>query len=623
VPDMEVVEPTRGAIRFGLFEVDLRAGELRKQGVKIKLQDQPFQLLQILLERPGEVVTREELREKIWPSDTFVDFDGGVNNAVKRLREALGDKAENPRFIETLPRRGYRFIGTVNGNTPVKGSRPGTESRLGRRTLRVSLLIGLGCVVLLLGIARFASNKWWQSLWGRGELPQIRSLAVLPLQNLSGDQTQEYFADAMTEELITELSRLSALKVISRTSVMRYRKTDKSLPEIARELGVDGIVEGSVLRSGDRVRITAQLIYALNDTNLWAQTYDRDLRDVLILQSAVAGAIADEIRVKMTAGEKVRMADSHPVNPAALEAFLKGRYHSDTARFGKDARFKAAEYFEQATRIDPTFARAYVALAWAHIPNVAPTPEEVPAVTSALEKALALDPNLADVHGALARFKEFHDWDFPGAEREFQRAIELDPNNATFHDQYGDYLDRMGRYQEGEREEQLAQQLDPGSDHLMDGYSHRGAYGRFLEIARNQVEAHPDDFYAHHYLSEACLRTGRYKEAIEELQRVVVLSGYAEMARPLAKAYAASGYQGALRLWAKDLEQAQGNPASPTHVAEVYTYLGDKENAFKWLEKAYSERDGFLVGLGGAEWQSLRSDPRFHDLVRRVGLPVQ
>jgi len=619
------VSPMNGDLRVGTWLVQPGLNTISQNGTVRQLEPKVMEVLVCLAHHPGETLPKEQLLKTVWP-DTFVSDDVLVRS-VSEIRRAFEDDARESKFVQTIPKRGYRLVAPVelvNGTAGLAGLAGGEiQSTFARRGLRIRVLVGVTAAIALMAILALMPANMRRKLAGKPNLPQIRSIAVLPLQNLSGDPAQEYFADAMTEELITELSRISALKVISRTSVMRYRKTDKSLPEIARELGVDGIVEGSVLRSGDRVRITAQLIYAPNDTNLWAQTYDRDLRDVLILQSAVAGAIADEIRVKMTAGEKVRMADSHPVNPAALEAFLKGRYHSDTARFGKDARFKAAEYFEQATRIDPTFARAYVALAWAHIPNVAPTPEEVPAVTSALEKALALDPNLADVHGALARFKEFHDWDFPGAEREFQRAIELDPNNATFHDQYGDYLDRMGRYQEGEREEQLAQQLDPGSDHLMDGYSHRGAYGRFLEIARNQVEAHPDDFYAHHYLSEACLRTGRYKEAIEELQRVAVLAGYAGMARPLAKAYAASGYQGALRLWAKDLEQAQGNPASPTHVAEVYTYLGDKENAFKWLEKAYSERDGFLVGLGGAEWQSLRSDPRFHDLVRRVGLPVQ
>jgi TolB-like protein/DNA-binding winged helix-turn-helix (wHTH) protein/tetratricopeptide (TPR) repeat protein len=616
-----------GDLRVGTWLVQPGLNTISHNGTSRQLEPRVMEVLVCLAHHPGETLPKEQLLRTVWP-DTFVSDDVLVRS-ISEIRRAFEDDPRESKFIQTISKRGYRLLAPVvlvNGNTRLaaevsKSADTAKQSIFSRRGLRIGIVIGVTSTVALLALLALMPADVWRKLAGKGEVPQIRSLAVLPLQNLSGDPAQEYFADAMTEELITELSRISALKVISRTSVMRYKKTDRPLPEIARQLGVDGIVAGSVLRSGERVRITAQLIYAPGDTNLWAQTYDRDLRDVLILQSAVAGAIADEIRVKMTPGEKVRMADSHPVNPAALEAYLKGEYHSDTSRFGKDARFKAAEYFEQATRIDPKFARAYVALAWAHIPNVAPTPEEVPVVTDALEKALALDPNLADAHHALARFKEFHDWDFPGAEREFQRAIELDPSDAMFHDQYGDYLDNMGRYQEGEREEQLAQQLDPGSDHLMDGYNHRGEYGRVLEISRNQVEAHPDDVLAHDCLAMACLRTGRYKEAIEELQRVVVLSGYAEMARPLAKAYAASGYQGALRLWAKDLEQAQGNPASPTMVAEVYTYLGDKENAFKWLEKAYSERDGFLVGLGGAGWQPLRSDPRFQDLVRRVGLP--
>jgi TolB-like protein/DNA-binding winged helix-turn-helix (wHTH) protein len=626
---MDTASPSQlGAIRFGVFEVDLRVGELRKQGVKIKLQEQPFQVLQVLLEKPGEIVTRDELRKRIWPSDTFVDFDGGVNNAIKRLREALGDSADNPRFIETVPRRGYRFIGPVNGNVsathaselPAVG--PSSTALWSRsRTLRVGILIGLGVAALLLAIVGFTPNNWWQRLRGKSDVPEIRSIAVLPLQNLSGDPTQEYFADAMTEELITELSHLSALKVISRASVTRYKNTNKSLPEIARELGVNGFVTGSVLRSGDRVRITAQLIYAPTDTNIWAQTYDQDLGEVLSLQSAVAQAVADEIRVKMTPGEKVRMRATHPVNPAALEAYLKGQYHSNTTRFGKNARFESIKYFEEATKIDPNFARAYVALAWAHIPNVAPTPEETPMVRDVLEKALVLDPNLSNAHLALARFREFHDWNFPAAEREFQKAIELNPNDAGAHDFYGDFLENMGRHDEGQREEQLAQELDPVSDHLMDGFNHRGQYGQVLEIARSRVEAQPDDGVWHYYLAYAYLHLGRYKEFFDEMESVVVLSGYPEMARPLAKAYAKSGYEDALRLYAKDLESALGNPAAPTWVAEVYTILGDKGNAFKWLERAYAERDGFLVSLRDPEWQSLRSDPRFQDLLRRVGLP--
>src|SRR5437879_6061887 len=271
---MESAHPSRGAVRFGVFEVDLRAGELRKRGVKIKLQDQPFQILQILLERSGEVVTREEIRGRIWPADTFVDFDQGLNNAIKRLRESLGDSPDNPRFIETVPRHGYRFIGNL-----------GVTSG------------------------------------------QIKSLAVLPLENLSRDPEQEYFAEGLTEALITTLAKIGELRVVSRTSVMQYKGVHKALPEIARALEVEAIVEGTVLRAGNRVRITAQLIDATKESHMGAESYERDLRNVLTLQSDVAQAIAHEVRVKLTPQERAHFAEEHRVEPEAYEAYLKGRYH--------------------------------------------------------------------------------------------------------------------------------------------------------------------------------------------------------------------------------------------------------------------------------------------------------
>src|SRR6266571_8204341 len=271
---MQGAHPSRGAVRFGVFEVDLRAGELRKQGVKIKLQEQPFHLLQMLLEHPGEIVTREELRGRIWPADTFVDFDQGLNNAIKRLRESLSDSPDNPRFIETVPRHGYRFIGNLGATT------------------------------------------------GR-----IKSLAVLPLENLSRDPEQDYFAEGLTEALITTLAKIGELRVVSRTSAMLYKGVRKPLREIARELEVDAIVEGTVLRAGHRVRITAQLIDAAKETHLWAESYERHLRDVLHLQAEVAHAIARQIQIKLTPQEQAHFADVHPVNPEAYEAHLKGRYH--------------------------------------------------------------------------------------------------------------------------------------------------------------------------------------------------------------------------------------------------------------------------------------------------------
>jgi len=402
---------SREVIRFGVFELDLRAGELRKQGVRVKLQEQPLQVLQVLLEKPGEVVTREDLRQRIWPADTFVDFDGGMNNAVKRLREALGDSAESPRYVETIPRRGYRFIGGVNGSalpTPANDSQtmaavPCAALRPSSRTLRIGIVIGIASAVLLLMLMGFMPVKWWQRLRGMSEFSQIRSLAVLPLQNLSGDPGQEYFADAMTEELITELSHIRALKVISRTSVMRYKKTDKPLPQIARELNVDVIVAGSVLRSGDRVRITAQLIDSSKDTNLWAQTYDNDLRDVLTLQSAVASTIAKEIKVEVTPQENSQLQKVRPVNRNALDAYLDGRYHLDKASaldlrtglanaYDEEVR-KAVASFEHATQEDPSYVPAYLGISdalasYTETPvHVVPLPIDVPVPPTASRRA--------------------------------------------------------------------------------------------------------------------------------------------------------------------------------------------------------------------------------------------
>src|SRR5437660_1850453 len=301
---MESAHPSRGAVRFGVFEVDLRAGELRKRGVKIKLQDQPFQILQILLERSGEVVTREEIRGRIWPADTFVDFDQGLNNAIKRLRESLGDSPDNPRFIETVPRHGYRFIGNL-----------GVTSG------------------------------------------QIKSLAVLPLENLSRDPEQEYFAEGLTEALITTLAKIGDLRVVSRTSAMQYKGIHKPVREIGRELEADAIVEGTVLRVGRRVRITAQLIDAPKETHLWAESYERDLRNVLALQTEVAQAIAREIRVKLTPLDQARFAEVRAVDPDAYEAYLRGRYHWN--RRSSEGLGKAIQYFQQTIAEDGTYAAAY------------------------------------------------------------------------------------------------------------------------------------------------------------------------------------------------------------------------------------------------------------------------
>jgi TolB-like protein/DNA-binding winged helix-turn-helix (wHTH) protein len=402
-------------IRFGVFEVDPRTGELRSKGSRVKLQDQPLQILLALLEKPGEVVTREELRAKLWPADTFVDFDHGLNAAVKRLRDALADTAETPRYIETLPRRGYRLIAAT-----VSDAIQPEESRSPLRRWRFPLA---AAAVLLIAAVLFGLDAGGVrgKLFSRSAVqPQIRSLAVLPLINLSGDPEQEYFADGMTEELITELSRIGSLRVISRTSVMRYKgEKKKPLAQIGRELNVDAVMEGSVLRAGNRVRIAAHMIYAPTDENVMAETYERDLGDVLKLQSVVAQAIAQQVRIQLTPEQQARLHSAPVVNPRAYEAYLKGRFHVDETQ----AEIKQAQsYFEEAVREDPSFALAYVGLAECYLGlgtyRWMPPQDAYRHGSEAVHKALQLDESLGEAHGTLGYLNWRYDWDWQAAERD-------------------------------------------------------------------------------------------------------------------------------------------------------------------------------------------------------------
>ena len=634
-----------GRIRFGVFEVDPCAGELRKQGVRIKLQEQPFQVLQLLLERPGQVVTREEMCQRIWPADTFVDFEAGVNNAVKRLREALGDKAETPRFIETLPRRGYRFVGTVNGSAqavPANGSppivEPHAEPRASRRTLRTGILIGLGLAALLLAILGFTPNRWWRHLRGMNDVPQIRSIAVLPLQNLSGDPSQEYFADGMTEELITDLSQISALTVISHTSVNTYKKSSKSLPEIARELHVDGVVTGSVTRSGERIRIIAQLVYAPEDKNLWAERYDRDLSGALTLQRTIAAAIGDEIRLKITPETKVRLGSKRPVNPKALDAYLTGRYHFEKKvladfirgmeRVVEEEYSESIRSFRKAIEEDPNYAQGYVGLADALLSAPVQSDQDVGEARAAVKKALELDDRLEDAHLTLATMCLENDWDWAGAEREFQQIVHLNPSSARGHDQYGYYLDGMGRFTEGLEQHQRAQELDPGNDHLGGELYFRQQWNldRNLTVSlagpNGSVNGYNNGDW---YRAVEYERLGMQREAIVEWERVGNEYGYPDLAQAAEKGFAKAGYKGALRAVTQGMEaySRRGEYADKVLLAHFYGELGDRDRAFDWLEKAYEDRDApFQFLKVDPLWgENLRSDPRFQDLIRRVGLP--
>jgi TolB-like protein/DNA-binding winged helix-turn-helix (wHTH) protein/Flp pilus assembly protein TadD len=634
----------RGRLRFGVFELDPRAGELRKHGVRIRLQEQPFQVLATLLEHPGEIVTREELQKKLWPADTFVDFDHGLNKVINKIREALSDSAESPRFVETVARRGYRFLAEVRAadvapaSGPVMPTQPYPTMESSDRPDRAGnhatpkhhlpprAWTMWAFVLTLLLIA--SAGIWKARSWNRP--PDIRSLAVLPLESLSGDASQDYFADGMTDELITDLGQISALRVISRTSVMAYKRARKPLPQIARELNVDAVVEGTVLRSGDQVRITAQLIEASADKQLWSQSYEGELRDTLALQNKVAKAIADQIRINLSPREQAALRTVRVVNPEAYESYLKGRYfwNKRTADSLKAAR----AYFDQAIEEDPKYAQAYSGLAdtyallgdWQY---AVMTPKEaLPKAKAAAIKALQLDNALGEAHNSLAFCLDGFDWDFDSAGKEFRRAIELNPGYATAHHWYAWHLSLLGRYHDAIVEMRKAKNSDPLSLIISSDLAELLvlAHSNDESIAESQktIEMDPNFAFAHNQLGQAYLQKRMNVEAIAEIEKAVQLSnGSPTCIANLARAYVASGRKSEAMKLLNDLKQGSNRTDShASEIAVIYAALGDKDQAMNWLEKGYEERfnPGVLLRPG---FDPLRSDVRFKHLLRRVGFP--
>jgi len=644
---MESLQPN-SVVRFGTFEVSLQSGEVRKAGLRIRVQQQPMKLLEILLEHPGEVVTREELRSRVWPSENFGDFDQALNIAIGKLRSALGDSAESPRFIETLPKRGYRFIADVSVVDADAGPRrqepvgaelpaldPGQKIQAAglavapkRRRWPTRWVGALALVIIIIVIGLSILSVWL--LRSRAPAPTgIRSIAVLPLENLSGDAAQNYFADGMTDELITDLAQISALRVISRTSVMVYKGARKPLPQIARELNVDAVVEGTVLRSGDQVRITAQLIEASTDKHLWSQSYEGELRDTLALQNRVATAIADQIRINLTPQEQAALKNVKVVNPEAYESYLKGRYfwNKRTA----DGLKVALAYFKQTIEEDPKYAQAYSGLAdtyallgdWQY---AVMTPKEAfPQAKTAAIKALELDSTLGEAHNSLAFVLDGFDWDFDSAGKEFQRAIELSPGYATAHHWYAWHLSLLGRYDQAIAEMRKAQNLDPLSliinADLAEVLVLAHSYDESIQQSRKTIEMDPNFALAHNQLAQAYLQKHMYDEAVAELQEAVKLSGDSPTCiANLARAYIASGKGSEAVQLLGDLKK-RSNPShsNASEIAMIYAYLGDTDQAMNWLEKGFEERfnPGVLLRPG---FDPLRLDPRFQKLLRRVGL---
>lgn len=622
--------------RFSEFELIVSEGALRRGESSVRLQQKPLLLLSALLERPQRVVTREQLRERMWGNETFVDYEQGINVAIKKVRDALGDSADEPKYIQTVSKQGYKFLFPVEVVEPIlplpdavpviESSRP-VETKV-EPALAVArrwpLQTAAICFLLVAALAFLYVHDLHPAA------TQIKSIAVLPLQNLSTDAEQEYFAEGMTDELITDLAKIHRLRVISRTSIMRYKETSKSLPEIAHELNVDAVVEGTMLRSADRVRIRVQLIDARTDSHLWAEVYERDERDILSLQNDVASSIARQINLELTPLHPASLPPHQP-RVEAYSAYLKGRYEWNKRT--PAALRKSVEYFQSAIEQDPNYALAHEGLAEAYsVMNdydlLAPKESYSNAKSEAL-KALELDDTLGEAHATLAAVKEDSEWDWAGADREFRRAVELSPNYATAHQWYGEYLLRVGRIEEGVAEMQRAEELDPGSPvmnaEVGGAFYWARRYDNSIEQLRKSIAMEPNFSYAHSWLGFAYLQKGMYNEAITEFQKAVDVSGGSStFLAALGHAYGLAGKKEQSRTIIEKLKAiSRQSYVSPYDMAIIYTGIGDEDQALNWLEVGYNLHDPAMDMLQvEPALDTLRSDNRFQDLIRRVGLPA-
>ena len=642
-------------LHFGVFEVDLKACEIRKHGVRLKLPEQPFQVLSVLLENPGEIVTREELRTRLWPSDTFVDFDHGLNNAVMRLREVLGDSSENPRFVETIPRRGYRFIAPVagsllpatptippqqeSGHVPVEAAKPEPVEPPAEirskpadhpwaSTGRLAI-VGAGILLAcLLGAAAF--YRYHRS--GAVAPAQSKSLIVLPLENLSGDKDQDYFADGMTDDLIANLAKIHSLRVISRSTAMSYKGTHKPLSQIASELNVDAVVEGTVLRVGDRVRITAELVQVSTDRHLWADTYESQMGDILALQNRVSSAIVNEIRINLTPADVERLARNPAVAPEAYENYLKGRYYWN--KRSDENLTRAIGYFEEATHQAPNYSLAYAGLAdcyaiiSAEIFGTMSPSQAAPKAKAAALHALELDPTLAEAETSLATVRFNYDWDWSGAAAGFDKAIKDNPAYATAYQRYSLYLMAMGKTEDSVEQINKARELDPLSISINFSLGWRfymaRQYDRAIQQLRNTLEMDPSYELPHLVLGLSYAQKDDFSLALPELRKAVELShGTPLMISALANVYARSGNkEEAEKLLADLIRESNLQYVSPYYFALVYVGLGQREKAIDLLEKAYADRSNGLVFLKAEPaLDDLRSDPRFVALEQKLNFP--
>jgi len=629
-------------IRFATFEVDAGSRELFKQDRRVKLQEQPFELLLALLERPSEVLTREELKQRIWPDDTVVDFDRGLNRAINRVRDALGDSAENPRFVETLPRRGYRFIAPVQeldltGATPATNDHTegvareppaGAAFRMRTFTGERTLLAAAAAIALAAALVWNPGN-WRDRLTAASPGARVRSIAVLPFENLSNDPTQEYFTDGITDELITDLATLEGVRVISRTSVMPYKGKRQALPAIAGALGVDAVVEGSVTRANQRVRITAQLLLAREDRHLWAGSFERDLADILSVQRDIAAAIAREIRahVSPVAGPRRTVID-----PTAYDDYLQGR--SFWNRRGVPDTLTAIRYFERAIGVDRNAAVAWAGLADCYntlaAEEGAPNQEELfSKATAAAVRALEIDPNLGEAHASLGYTYLFHGWDWAGAKRELDRAVELNANDASAHDWLSHYSIAMRQFDASLAHSKTALEVDPLNPlrraHMVWHFLMSRRYDDVISHGRRILREAPGLTGVLSFLGLAYERKEMLFDAIAVFQQAVDAEhGEPAALAHLSHAYAVAGqHDRAQAILEQLLARSRREFVSPEILANIYCGLNDRERAMDWLEKAYIARAPGLIYIGvDAVYDPLRSESRFQALFLKLQLPA-
>jgi len=628
-------------LRFGSFEANVRAGELRKRGLKVKLQDQPFQILVMLLERPGELVTRQEIHQKLWPADTFVGFDHGLNNAINRLREALGDSAETPRFIETLPRKGYRFIALVTGDgqlaeaeypaaaaTPVVETGP-IDPRL---SARPRFLVTILVLCFALALAGMVYLGWRRMRAGRPSPgSEYVMLAVLPFQNLSGDPSQDYFSDGLTEEVIAQLGALSPdqLGVIARTTSMAYKHTSKSVEQIGSELGVGYVLESSVRRDGNQVRISVQLIRVHDQVHVWARSYDRQISHSIELQEEVAKAVAEQIEVKLSPSYKGR-TNPHHLDAEANEAYLRGRYFWN--QFTPEGYRQAISYFQQAIARDSNFAEAYSGLADSYdflvVTDSIPASEGHPKALEAARRAVSLGVNLAEPHASLAVALGRSEWNWPGAEDEFKRAIALNPSYSMVHRLYASILGATRRHHEAWEQINEAMRLDPlslpNNAEVVRTLYYSRDYDRAIEQGQKALQLDPNYARTQFWLGRVYSQKQMHSEAIAASRKILEAMPDGNLAlTEMAYSLAAGGRQTEARKILRRLEERSERSFVPNYnLAVIHIALNEEDIAMRYMQQAYENRDWALLVLAvEPRLDPLRRDPRFQEISAKLKFP--